>query len=180
MTEVELRWLSTTAAALPPSAIWVEVGTWMGKSWSCVALSLPVWSLIIAVDTFDGGAQDDEPRRYVAEHGKQSVIDQFNRVRGDVLRQRPDIHDQVVTLQSISAASETADGIADVVFIDGDHRTDAVLADIAAWAPKVKPGGLLCGHDGNDPKVIEAICQIAPPIEHMEPEKRGSIWIQHR
>lgn len=33
------------------------------------------------------------------------------------------------------------------VFLDGDHRYEAVLADLRAWWPKVEPGGILCGDD---------------------------------
>ena len=35
----------------------------------------------------------------------------------------------------------------DLVFIDGDHSYDAVVDDIEAWEPKVRPGGVLGGHD---------------------------------
>jgi predicted O-methyltransferase YrrM len=35
----------------------------------------------------------------------------------------------------------------DLVFIDGDHRYESVLADIRAYAPLVRKGGILCGHD---------------------------------
>lgn len=35
----------------------------------------------------------------------------------------------------------------DFVFLDADHSYEGVAADIAAWAPKVKPGGWLGGHD---------------------------------
>jgi hypothetical protein len=39
------------------------------------------------------------------------------------------------------------DGEVDFVYIDGDHGFDAVKADISAWWPKVKNGGILAGHD---------------------------------
>lgn len=35
----------------------------------------------------------------------------------------------------------------DLVFVDGMHTYDAVKEDIAHWLPKVRPGGLLTGHD---------------------------------
>jgi hypothetical protein len=33
------------------------------------------------------------------------------------------------------------------VFIDGDHSHAACAADIAAWTPFVKPGGVIAFHD---------------------------------
>ena len=45
------------------------------------------------------------------------------------------------------AATSFVDEALDCVFSDGDHRYDEVRADIAAWLPKLKPGGLLAGDD---------------------------------
>lgn len=35
----------------------------------------------------------------------------------------------------------------DLIYVDGDHRPQAVQADFDAWIPKVKPGGIIAGHD---------------------------------
>jgi len=50
---------------------------------------------------------------------------------------------------SQDAASTTADRSVDFVFIDADHSYDGVAEDIRLWAPKIREGGLLCGHDIN-------------------------------
>ena len=48
---------------------------------------------------------------------------------------------------SVKMASRVPDLSIDICFIDADHRYSHVLPDIYAWKSKVKPGGLLCGHD---------------------------------
>ena len=45
----------------------------------------------------------------------------------------------------------------DFVYIDGDHRREAVEKDISLYYPKVKDGGLLCGHDYNKRGVYETV-----------------------
>ncbi len=48
---------------------------------------------------------------------------------------------------SLSVAPHVADGILDFVFLDANHMYPDVKADILAWAPKVRAGGLVAGHD---------------------------------
>lgn len=50
-------------------------------------------------------------------------------------------------MRSVEFARTVPDNFYDYVFIDGDHSYAAVRDDIAAWYPKVKTGGLFCGHD---------------------------------
>ena len=35
----------------------------------------------------------------------------------------------------------------DFVFIDAQHHYEAVLTDVKTWFPKLRPGGLMSGHD---------------------------------
>lgn len=48
---------------------------------------------------------------------------------------------------SSAMAVHVPDDSLDFVFIDADHRYEAVIKDLAAWVYKLKPGGILCGHD---------------------------------
>ena len=48
----------------------------------------------------------------------------------------------------------------DFAFIDAAHDYESVIEDIKAWAPKVKTGGYICGHDygvENYPGVKKAV-----------------------
>jgi hypothetical protein len=50
-------------------------------------------------------------------------------------------------LPSLEGAKLYPDGHFDLVYIDACHDYPAVRDDIAAWLPKVRPGGVLAGHD---------------------------------
>lgn len=54
---------------------------------------------------------------------------------------------KVLKMGSVEAAALINDASMDFVFLDADHSEDGLRADIAAWLPKVKRGGWLCGHD---------------------------------
>lgn len=53
--------------------------------------------------------------------------------------------------------SEIPDNSLDICFIDADHRYSSVYKDIELCLLKMKPGGLLCGHDLEDINLINNI-----------------------
>lgn len=62
---------------------------------------------------------------------------------------------------SLTIAEFIPDGALDAVYIDANHYKKEVLADIEAWYPKVRSGGVIAGHDycnsDADIEVIEAV-----------------------
>ena len=48
----------------------------------------------------------------------------------------------------------------DLCFVDGAHHDSAVIADIEAWKPKVKPGGFMLFHDYKNVNVISLVAII--------------------
>ena len=69
-------------------------------------------------------------------------------------------------MDSVSAAGLFADDSLDLVFIDANHSFQAVATDIRAWLPKIRKGGIICGHDynheGNWNDLAEAVDMIFP------------------
>jgi predicted O-methyltransferase YrrM len=78
--------------------------------------------------------------------------------------------------RTVEAAEAFEDGYFDFVFIDADHSHQAVKEDIAAWRPKVRPGGWLGGHDYHPkkfPGVVSAVKEVFGKSVHF---RDGWIW----
>lgn len=54
---------------------------------------------------------------------------------------------EILKMDSVEAAKRFRDKEFDLVFIDASHDYQSVLNDILAWKPKVRKGGIICGHD---------------------------------
>ena len=126
----------------PDGGRMAEVGTWKGKSLCSVADIIIKKNLsVVAVDTFEGTVSEGnqacgEPAvliQNIFEHNlkKFKIADRTQVIKGD----------------SAESASLFPDNHFNMVFIDADHSYESVQKDIEAWWPKVKPGGILCGHD---------------------------------
>jgi len=120
-----------------------EVGSWMGLGSTQTFLSSLAQvpdSTLICVDTWRGASSCDHDRNMADQH---DIFGIFRKNASAASQTR------VVPIMSDSAAAAAlmGDRSFDLVFIDADHSYDCVKADIAAWLPKVRPGGILCGHD---------------------------------
>jgi predicted O-methyltransferase YrrM len=54
---------------------------------------------------------------------------------------------EIIRKESRHAVDLIPDMSLDFVYIDADHSYDMVMLDIILWSPKVKPGGIVSGHD---------------------------------
>jgi hypothetical protein len=69
-------------------------------------------------------------------------------------------------------------GTADFVYIDANHSYEAVKQDILLWLPKIRPGGIVGGHDfaPEFPGVRQAVQELCSQNDleiHLEP---ASVW----
>lgn len=71
-------------------------------------------------------------------------------------------------MESAEAASQVVDGSLDFIFIDGDHSYDGFVADLAAWSPKVRPGGMITGHDWHHEGVDRGLAELLPDHQRLD------------
>lgn len=157
-----LTYLTTLAATLSPYAVWAEIGTYYGCSATAVGHCLPPHATLLLIDAFV-----TLPTRHGPfPSADPAVVHQTLRA---LHHARPDLTilllpaSGAVILAGMPAAS------VDVVFVDGDHTTPAVVADLLAALHCIRPGGVICGHDYDQPKVARAVSQVFPtarPVPH--------------
>jgi len=151
----------------PETGTFVEIGAWLGKSSSYLVDNSGTRRVII-IDSWQGSPNERGGNHHLAT--QTDIYEIFKENMGE--RKYESIRGL-----STEVASQFEDESLDTVFIDATHTYDAVKADIAAWLPKVKKGGILAGDDYVDgwPGVIRAVKEVLP--SHIEMQGR---WIHYK
>lgn len=147
----ERGFLFQLASDLPVDANVVEVGSWMGASTCFIAAGLKGSSAkVYAVDNFAGQSTCGEDAAWYQRHfdalGASSTLDIFKAnfaALGLSARSEPVVSDSVAAARAL----ERLRGSIDFIFIDGDHSYEGCRADIEAWTPFVRKGGVMAFHD---------------------------------
>jgi len=132
--------------------IGAEIGTWKGEFAEALCQGIPNLTLT-CVDPWK--AYPDYHDHRIDRHISEAKATAFRR-----LAPYPCVF---LVEYSVEAASHVDDDSLDFVYIDANHTFEYVVADLAAWIPKVRSGGVIAGHDykslGNRPDmtVVEAI-----------------------
>jgi hypothetical protein len=110
------------------------------------------------------------------EHVPQERQDQFFRETRDRLA---GYNVEYIRDYSIAAADRFKWGELDFVYIDANHEYEHVLEDVRAWAPKVRAGGIVSGHDyaGDVEKAVLEHCrQAGIPVLFVWRNDRSASW----
>lgn len=131
---------------VPHGAFGAEIGVFAGEMSRALLKSEKMLSLLM-VDSWEG-----EGAAYAGDSGDfhAGLTDQMQdgfRLQAIKRTKFAEARRHIRTQRSTEAAKEVADGWLDFVFIDADHSYEGCKADIEAWLPKVKKGGLIGGHD---------------------------------
>jgi len=147
----------------------VEVGVYTGASCAFLARQLLDRGAkfeLYAVDLWDQVNAETDYERQVGTPIWNEFID---RLRRDGLFE----HVRVLKAESAKAAEQFADGSVDFAFIDANHEKPHVIADIKAWLPKIRVGGMLAGHDYGEP------CGVKEAVDELLGERislNGTCW----
>jgi predicted O-methyltransferase YrrM len=131
---------------------------------------------------------------------KLYLIDPWNKYSRSMTEQRAESYYQTALKQlkpyntvfmrktSMQAVKEFKDGSLDFIYIDGMHDFDNVICDLVHWAPKVRKGGIVSGHD----YLSNAVCGVARAVDayvqahgitHLYATRHGIpsfFWVQQR
>ncbi len=148
----------------------VEVGSYKGRSGAFMAVEIALSGKQIQFDCVDTWQGSEEHQAGELFEDPDVVNNRLYEVFIENMEPVKDYY-KPIRATSLEAARLYQDSSIDMVFIDAAHDYDNVLADIKAWAPKVKSGGIISGHDWHHPPIKQAVSETLGEVNSI-----GSCW----
>jgi SAM-dependent methyltransferase len=159
-------------------AVFVEVGSWYGRSAAYMAVEIANSGKRIdfyCIDTWQGSVDTPWMAAHLAGKGGSAFpFFRENMERGGAWH----LIKPVQQSSEVAASRFPADSI-DFVMIDGAHDYHSVRRDVRAWLPKLKPGGLLAGDDAGWPGVLIGVHETIPMSE-LTIQNGGANWLYRK
>lgn len=143
----------TEAIDITAPKVIVEIGVWKGASVATMAKALKARgadAVIIAIDTWLGSSEHYLEQRFAEsldfEHGYPRL---YRRFAANICNEGLRDYVLPLPLDSLNAFEvlNTRQISPDVIHIDAGHDYASVMADLKAWWPLLRPGGVLIGDD---------------------------------
>lgn len=105
---------------------------------------------------------------YLEDDGRFNHEDAYRRAKL-FAEQEP----RAILLKGLSPdlADNFSNGTLDFVYIDGNHRFAAVRDDLNAWWPKIRPGGIMGGHDCYNSLIPNPWCEVERAVKEWSAEQ---------
>ncbi|MFA5937116.1 MAG: class I SAM-dependent methyltransferase [Candidatus Paceibacterota bacterium] len=152
-TDLEVLW-DLVHQYVKPGGHAIEVGCWKGESTYVIGNACKnIGATLYAIDTWAGNVEPgheyknkaDNVGTYIEAVKNPGFIGIFlaNVAGLPVLHLQGDsqkVHEQI------------PDFTCDFCFLDGDHNSPVIDNDIKNYLKKIRPGGIICGHDHGNPE----------------------------
>ena len=150
----------------------VEVGVWKGMSACFMAVEIINSGKNIKFDCVDTWG--------FVETSNEISKDQCENLYETFLLNIKPVQDKINIVRGISweMSSNYDNESLDFVFIDAGHDYDSVMKDITSWYPKIKPGGIIAGHDYHfDVGVYPAVNEF---FKGKTIKQMGACWVHEK
>ena len=127
-----------------------EVGVWEGSN------ATRMFERILDLELFL-----IDPYKDYSRGRKRRGNRQLRKVEKNAHRRVKDHNAKFLKMFSEDAIRKIEDGSLDFVYIDGNHTYDYTMLDIILWTRKVKPGGIISGHDYYHGERSRVECKLA-------------------
>jgi predicted O-methyltransferase YrrM len=131
---------------LPRGALVAEIGTWRGYFAVEILNTCPIGKLF-CVDPWTGQSGSYGPTEKTEAEHEEDLAECRHHLRGHL----PGGRVEIIRGFSVDVAkNNTTIPLLDAVYVDAAHDYENVFADLVAWSGRLKPGGVLMGHDWTD------------------------------
>lgn len=167
MTPSDLKVLEELALQVPKNGIIVEVGSLYGRSAVCFAMTANPSVQIHCIDIFhdfDGTNTHEHSAEHAKEMGypqHKSVFNSFKEFRNNTSK-----YSNIRMIRGESPHRFQEDYIPpvdiDLFFLDAEHKNPSDWNNLCYWAPRIKAGGILAGHDygKHAPAIVENCAKL--------------------
>ena len=150
-------------------SVFVELGCWKGKSAVFLGVEIINSGKTISVHYVDHWGGSNEP-----EHKTDPDLERVFGLFMDSIERLHGLDCIVHRGRTVDVAADFEDGSVDFIWVDAGHEYDEVLADIKAWWPKLKVGGVMGGDDYPMDSVKSAVKDFFP--QHEVGSESGWQW----
>jgi hypothetical protein len=153
----------------PDPAVFVEIGCYLGRSTSCLAVEAVNSGKRVTIHAIDLWNPNNKIGCDVEEFKENLWL-----VNGN-----PESLVEVVPMRGDSGVlhSEFEDGSLDFVWVDGNHKYASCINDVRSWWPKLKEGGWMGGDDLIHGGVRRAVEEFFGPECHPGKSDVGD-WVR--
>ncbi len=147
----------------------IELGSWAGGSTVYFAHAVGKEGKVFAIDTWQGSSTEEA-------HKKDSRLDYLYQLFLSNMK-HSGCEEIVIPIRMTTNEAALALNIkADLIYVDADHTTDQVYADIVNWYPHLNPKGVMCGDDWGWKSVRKGVKKAAKVLGK-QIETEGQLWV---